>query len=320
MKAYALTVPEQPAAYVDIPDPEVPTDGALIRIHAASVNGADIHEASGLLTSMMPHEFPVVVGRDFSGVVEVIGDRETRFAVGDEVIGFVPITPPLHHGSWAELLPAGPEISLARKPASVSFDVAAAIPLAGASALDLMDAVNLTSGDTVVVSGATGGVGSFVVQLAAQRGATVIATAKAGDEDAYVRSLGATDTVDYGSGDVVEALRTRFPDGIGVLIELVHRDDAFTPMAALVRDGGRIATTMGAADVEGLAARGVRATNVMADPTPDKLAQLAKHVDDGTIKVPLQKTFPIENAAAAIGAFTAGTVGKLVLSVDVSRS
>lgn len=315
MKAYALTTPGKPAALVDLPDPESPAGGALVRVRAASVNGMDVYQASGALASMMPHDFPVVVGRDFAGVVEAVGDGRTDVSVGDEVIGFIPATPPLHVGSWAELVPAGPDVPLARKPAGLSDEVAAAIPLAGATALDVLDAVDLEEGDTVVVAGATGGVGSFVVQFAAHRGATVVATALAGDEEAHVRALGAGETVDYAEGDVAGALRTRFPDGIDVLIDLANRDDPFTELASLVRDGGRIATTMGAADVEALAARGVRATNVMATPTPEKLTEVAEHVDEGSVRVKVQETFPLEKAGAAIGAFAAGTLGKLVLKV-----
>jgi NADPH:quinone reductase-like Zn-dependent oxidoreductase len=316
VKAHALTAPDQPAALIDLPDPQAPAGGALIRVHAASVNGMDVYEANGYLVSMMPHDFPVVVGRDFSGVVEAVGDGRADLDVGDEVIGFIPSTPPLHAGSWAELLAAGPDVAIAPKPANLSFEVAAAIPLAGATALDLIDAVELKEGDTVVVSGATGGVGSFVVQLATHRGATVVATARAGDEDAYIRSLGAGETVDYGAGDVVEALRQRFPNGIDVLVDLVNREEAFAAIAALVADGGRIATTMGAADVESLAERRVRATNVMALPTADKLAELAQMVERGTIRVEIQRTFPLGSATEAVAAFASGTVGKIVVKVE----
>jgi NADPH:quinone reductase len=317
MKAYALTTADQPAALVDLPDPEVPAGGALVRMRAASVNGVDVGQAAGYLVSMMPHDFPVVIGRDFAGVVEAVHAGRSDVTVGDEVLGFIPLTPPLRVGSWAELIPAGPDVALARKPAALSFEVAAAIPLAGVAALDLINAADVRQGDTLVVIGATGGVGSFVVQFAAHHGAKVIATAKAGDEETHVRALGATETVDYAEDDVVEALRSRFPDGIDVLIDLVNRDaEAFTAISSLVRDGGRIATTMGAADVDALATRGVRATNVMATPTTDKLTEVAEHVAEGSVRVEVQETFPLADAGAATAAFTAGTVGKLVLTVE----
>ena len=316
MKAYALTTPDEPAALVDLPEPETPAGGALIRVRAASVNGMDVHQAAGYLVAMMPHDFPVTIGRDFAGIVEAVGEGRADLAVGDEVMGFIPPMPPLHAGTWTELLPAGPEVALARKPAGLSFEVAAAIPLAGAAALDAVNSVDIKEGDSVVVAGATGGVGSFVVQLAAQRGATVAATARAGDEETYVRSLGAAETFDYAGGPVAEALRTRFPDGIDVLLDFVNRDPAaFTEMASLVRDGGRVATTMGAADVEGLTARGVHATNVMAVTTGEKMTDIARDVQEGRLRVEVQQTFPLDDAAAATAAFAAGTVGKIVLTV-----
>ena len=203
MKAFALIGADQPAALVDLPDPEVPAEGGvLIRARAASVNGFDVFEANGYLVPMMPHDFPVIVGRDVAGVVEAVGPGTTDVAIGDRVMGFIPSTPPLHRGTWSELVPAGPDVVITPMPAGLSFEVAAAIPLAGATALNSVDAAKVVAGDVVLVVGATGGVGSIAVQLAAQRGATVIATAKAGDETAFVRSLGAIETIDYATVDV----------------------------------------------------------------------------------------------------------------------
>ena len=315
MKAYALTAPDQPAALVDLPDPEVPDGGVLIRVRAASVNGIDLYEANGYLAQAMPHDYPVVVGRDLAGVVEAVGKGRTDVAVGDEVIGFVPTTPPLHVGTWAELVPAGPDVVLTPKPSTVSFEAAAAIPLAGATALDSVNAARVGAGDVVLIVGATGGVGSFAVQLAAQLGATVIATAADGDDAAFVRSLGAAETVDYKSADVVKEVRARHPDGIDVLLDFVDRDDAFNAVCTLVKEGGRIATTMGAADEAALAAGGATGTNVSGRPTSEKLASLAAQVADGTLRIEIQQTFPLEEAAGALEAFAGRTIGKIVLVV-----
>ena len=118
MKAFALIGADQPAALVDLPDPEVPAEGGvLIRARAASVNGFDVFEANGYLVPMMPHDFPVIVGRDVAGVVEAVGDGTTDVAVGDRVMGFIPSTPPLHRGTWSELVPAGPDVVITPMPA-----------------------------------------------------------------------------------------------------------------------------------------------------------------------------------------------------------
>lgn len=315
MKAFALTSPESPASIVELPDPDLADDGVLIRVRAASVNGFDVFQANGYLIPMMEHVFPTVVGRDFAGVVEAVGSSRTDVAAGDEVLGFVTSAPPLHDGTYAEFIAGAGNLVLAPKPVGLSFEVAAAIPLAGATALDSVDAVDIGPGDTVVVAGATGGVGAMAVQLAAQRGATVIATARAGDEERFVRALGASETVDYGAGNVAEAIRARFPDGVTALIDTVNREDAFTQMAELVRDGGRIATTLGTADVDGLAARKVRATNVMGTPTAESLALLAEQVAAETLRIEIQGTYPLADAASAHAAFMAGTRGKLVLAL-----
>jgi NADPH2:quinone reductase len=312
MKAFAITSPDQPAAMADLPVPELAPGAVQIRVRAASVNGFDVYQASGQLIGMMEHALPTIVGRDFAGVVEAVGSARTDVAVGDEVLGFIPSAPPLHDGTYAELV-TSPNVVLTRKPTRLSFELAAAIPLAGATALDAVDAVKAGPGDVVVVAGATGGVGSFAVQLARQRGATVIATARSGDEEAFVRGLGASDAIDYSAGDVAGAIQAKHPDGVTALIDVVNRGEAFGPMAALVRDGGRIATTLGAADVDALAGRNVRATNIMGSPTTEKLATLAEAADSGSLRVEVQRTYRLEEANEALQAFGAGTLGKLVL-------
>jgi len=315
VKAFALTAENQPAGLTDLPDPELAPDAALIRIHAASVNGFDVYQASGGLMAMMPHELPTVVGRDLAGVVEAVGAARTDVAPGDEVLGFIQSAPPLHLGTWAEAVAGGAKLVLARKPAGIDWVTAAAIPLAAATALDAVDAVEPRPGDAILVMGATGGVGAFAIQLAAQRGARVIATAKPGEDDAFVRSLGATETIDYTQSGLGDTVRRLVPEGLAGLIDGVSRAEAFMPLAALVRSGGRAATTLGAADVDALAARGVRATNIMGSPTRAKLESLAAQTAAGTLQVPVQATFSLTDAHEALEAFGAGTRGKLVLTI-----
>lgn len=312
MKAFALTAPDQPAALTDLSQPEVAPDAVGIRVRAASVNGFDVYQASGALMGMMEHALPTVIGRDFAGVVDAVGSERTDVAVGDEILGFIPSTPPLHDGTYADHVVTS-NVVLAPKPTGLSFEIAAAIPLAGATALDAVEAIDIGPGDVVLIAGATGGVGSFAVQLAAQRGASVIATARPGEEEAFVQSLGASDTIDYSDNDAAAAVRAKHPDGVTALVDLVNREEAFTAIAALVRDGGRIATTLGAADVEALAKRNVRATNIMGSPTPQKLTTLAEAVASGSLRVEVQKTFPLDRSDEALQAFSGGTLGKLVL-------
>jgi len=236
MKAIALESPDRPASLINIPKPEVGEADVLVAVRAASVNGFDVYQANGYLFGMMEHALPTVVGRDFAGVVEAVGPSVREFAPGDEVFGFVPTVPPLKSGAFAEYVSGGPELVLARKPAQLDFHDAAALPLAGSAALDLLGAIDGRQGDIVLIVGATGGVGSLAVQLAAQSGLTVIATARP-DEDAFVRELGATDTIDYSSGSVADAVRSRHPGGIAALIDLVDQKEALTELASVVRPG-----------------------------------------------------------------------------------
>ena len=312
MKAFALTTPDQPATITELPDPELTPDGVRIRVRASSVNGFDAFQATGGLMGMMEHALPTVIGRDFAGIVEAVGAGRTDVAVGDEVLGFIPSTLPLHDGTHADRIVTS-NVVLARKPAGLSFETAAAIPLAGSTALDAVEAINPQAGDVVLVVGATGGVGSVAIQLAVKRGATVIATARPGEEAALVEALGAAETVDWSAGDVAATVRAMHPDGVPAVIDTVNRGDAFGPIADLVSDGGRIATTLGTADVDALAERGVRATNVMGAPTPEKLTTLANAAAAGSLRVHVQRTFPLDDADQAIQAFTAGTLGKLVI-------
>jgi NADPH:quinone reductase-like Zn-dependent oxidoreductase len=211
---------------------------------------------------------------------------------------------------------SGESAVLARVPAGLSLEVAAAIPLVGATALDAVEAVEVGAGDVVLVAGATGGVGSVAVQLASQRGARVIATAKAGREEQFVRELGASEVVDYSAGDTAEAIRALAPERVAALIDVVNRDAAFASMVGLLGKGARVATTQGVVDVDALASRGIRGTNIMGTPTPEKLATLAEQVASGTLQISIQETFPLERAEDAIRAFSAGTLGKVVLTVS----
>lgn len=314
MKAFALESNDKPAALVTIPKPEVGEADVLVAVRAASVNGFDVYQANGFLFGMMEHALPTVVGRDFSGVVEAVGPGVGEFATGDEVFGFIPSTPPLKSGAFAEYVAGGRELVLAAKPADLDFHDAAALPLAGSAALDLLEAIDGHEGDVILIVGATGGVGTMAVQLAAQRGLTVVATARP-DEEAFVRELGATDTIDYSAGSVSDAVRSRYPDGVAALIDLVDQKDALTELAAVVREGGHVATLLGAADIDQLATRGVIGHNVNAAPSADKLRLLGELASSGALRVPIQAVYSIDQAGDAFQAFQQGTRGKLVLRV-----
>lgn len=295
----------------DVPVPE-PVDGeVLIRVRAAGVNPFDWKVADGALKDQMEHSFPLILGFDAAGTVERVGDGVDAFSEGEEVFGML-FKVPLGSGTYAEYVTA-PAAILAKKPSSVGFGEAAALPMPGLTAMNLVEATDPKEGETVLVVGATGGVGSFVVQMAARRGARVIATARP-ENETYARSLGAEEAVDHTMGDPVGAVRAAHPEGADVVISGA---EALGPLASrLLGEGGRLATTQYAADVEGLAARGVKATNVATAPDAEKLQEIARLVDAGGLAVVLEKAVPLEEAAEALEESRAGHVrGRMVLTV-----
>jgi NADPH:quinone reductase-like Zn-dependent oxidoreductase len=303
-----------PVALMDLPTPEIGVGEVLIRVRAAGVNPFDWKVADGELKDVLEHRFPLILGFDAAGVVERVGADVTELAEGDEVYGYL-FKSVIGGGAYAEFVRA-PAAIVVRKPESVSFTEAAALPVPGLTAMDLVDTVDPKEGETVLIVGATGGVGSYAVQLAARRGAHVIATARQANE-AFARELGASETVDHTNGDLLNAVRMTHPGGIEAIIDVVSKRDTLSRLAGLVKEGGRIASSVYAADVESLAQRGIKATNVGVHPDARRLEELSRMVDAGELTVRLERTFPLERAPEALDESRTGHVrGKIVLLVD----
>jgi NADPH:quinone reductase len=297
-----------PVLSEDHPDPAPGDDEVLVRVQASSINPVDAAIAGGMLNGMFDHEFPVVLGRDYAGVVEAVGSGVTRYSAGDEVFGYLMhANPTVRDGGWAELLVVPEDTGIARRPSSVELAAAGAAPLVGITALAAIDALELSEGDSVLIVGATGGVGSFAVQLAAAAGATVIAPALAEDEE-YLRGLGVTERIDR-EGDVAAAVRERHPEGVDALLDLVsYAPDGFDAHAAALKDGGRGATPLGAAG------DGPGRTNVMAANTTENLERLAGLLEDG-LQVPIQRSFDLAEAGDGLQALGTHNQGKLALRI-----
>jgi NADPH:quinone reductase-like Zn-dependent oxidoreductase len=307
MRAFTLDgFDAQPALRGDLPEPEEAGDNELLlQVQASSVNPVDVFIAAGALNGMAEHEFPIILGRDFAGVVEQVGSGVSRYAAGGEVFGFLPhANPTVRDGSWAERITIPEDNFVAVKPQSVDFAHAGAAPLAAITAIAAFDALGPTDGDTVLVIGATGGVGSFFVQLAAAAGANVVAPALPEDHE-YLRGLGVGELVDRNS-DIVAAVRELHPDGVDVLLDNVSQ----TPDASVLRDDGRLASPLGAAG------EGNGRFNVAAEPTPANLQRLAELLDSGKLRVPIQRSYALEQVGEALQALpTAHTQGKLGLTI-----
>jgi NADPH:quinone reductase-like Zn-dependent oxidoreductase len=303
-----------PIALMELPTPGIGVGEVLIRVRAAGVNPFDWKVADGELKDDLEHRFPLILGFDAAGMVERVGADVTKLAEGDEVYGYL-FKPVIGGGAYAEYVSA-PAAIVAKKPESVRFTDAAALPVPGLTAMDLVDAVDPKEGETVLIVGATGGVGSYALQLATRRGARVIATARKANE-AFARELGATDTVDHTRRDLLDAVRMTHPSGIEVIIDVVSEPDVLGRMAGLVKEGGRLASSVYAADVESLAQRGIKATNIGVQPDARRLEELSRMVDAGELTVGLERTFPLEKAPEALKESRAGHVrGKIVLLVD----
>jgi len=312
MRAFTLdSFDAPPALREDLPAPQPGATDLLVRVHASSVNPVDGAIASGTLREMMEHEFPVVLGRDYAGVVEEVGSGVSRYELGDEVFGFVlHANPTVSVGSWAELIVLPEDNYVARRPTSVEVAEAGAAPLAGITALLCIDALELAEGDTVLIVGAAGGVGSLAVELAAHAGAAVIAPALPADEE-YLRGLGVSELLDRGA-DVATAVRKRHPDGIDALLDVVsYSPDDFNANAAVLKSGGRASTPLSAGG------DGPGRTNVMAIPSAENLERLAQVLDDGVLKVHLQGSYTLDQAGEAMNALGAThTQGKLGIQVS----
>ncbi|MGC5166082.1 NADP-dependent oxidoreductase [Luteimicrobium sp. DT211] len=289
----------------DQPVPPVGPDAVLVRVHAAAVNPVDLYVRAGGLDALMAIQFPVVPGWDVAGVVERVGLDVPELAVGDEVFGYVR-KDWVHGGTFAEYV-AAPVRTLARKPAALSFEAAAAVPLAGLTAYQTIVRSGLGAGQTVLVHGASGGVGSFAVQIARSLGARVIGTASDRNHE-YVRGLGA-EPVAHGDG-LVERVRALAPGGVDVLLDYAgHGVVADAPR--LLAPGGAAVSVIDASvrELPGGIYAWVR-------PSSSDLAELARLADDGALRVHVDRVLDLEEAAEAHRLVEAGGVrGKVVVRV-----
>lgn len=310
MQAMALTEYGDPEVLTvtEVDDPTPGPDTVVIDVKAAGVNPVDWKLVAGYLRGAFPHYLPLVPGWDVAGIVSAVGPAVQEYAVGDEVIGYVRHDHMAANGAYAEKISAHPR-HLAPKPTSVDMGAAAALPLAGLTALQSLRLAGVGEGDTVLVHAAAGGVGLFAVQLALHLGATVIGTASASNHD-HLRSLGAT-PVAYGEG-LVDRVRAIAPDGITASVDYVGTAEAIDAAAQLITDRSRSVS-----NVDGAAITKAGGRYSFVRPQADDLAHLAGLVDQGVMTIEVQQTFPLADAAKALRTNMDGHVrGKLVLVVD----
>jgi len=290
---------------LDVVEVERPVPGArevLVRVKAAGINPGEASIRQGALHDRWPATFPSGQGSDLAGVVEEVGPGVGGFDTGDEVLGWTD-----QRASHAELVLV-PEDHLVRKPARVSWEAAGALFVAGATAFAAVRAVGASSGDTVVVSGAAGGVGSLAVQLAAHAGSKVIGLASDRHHE-WLRAHGVV-PVTYGEG-VAERIRSAAGDGVDAFIDTFG--DGYVRLA--VEELGvapeRVDTIIDWAAAEQY---GTKTDGSMAGASAEVLGVLAKMIDRGELEVPIAGTYPLEDVREAFRQLEQRhTRGKIVL-------
>ncbi|MEU4352324.1 NADP-dependent oxidoreductase [Streptomyces sp. NPDC023838] len=289
---------------VDLPDPKVAPGEVLIRVKAAGVNPVDWKLAAGYLDPIMEVAFPLISGWDVSGVVEAVGLDVPEYQVGDEVFAYAR-KDWVQQGAYAELV-AAPVRCVARKPAALSWEEAAGVPLAGLTAYQSVQRAGVTAGETVLVHAAAGGVGAFAVQILVALGARVIGTASERNHE-FLRGLGA-EPVTYGDG-LEERVRALAPEGVDAALDFVG-GGVVDLSQALLKQRERIVSIADQTAVE----KGGH--SLWVRPVSEDLTELARLADAGKLKVNVERTFPLAEAADAWRLNQEGrTRGKIVLTV-----
>jgi NADPH:quinone reductase-like Zn-dependent oxidoreductase len=289
----------------ELPEPKTHVDSVLIRVRAAGLNRADAAIQAGALDSAVETYFPVVPGWDIAGVVERSGPGAPEFAPGDEVIAYIRGDVNRAHGGFAELVSADVR-SVARKPGTLSFTQAGGLPLAALTAWQgIVGALKVERGETVLVHGAAGGVGSLAVQIARARGARVIGAGAPVDHD-YLRELGA-EPVTPGEGLTGQVLSLA-PDGVDAMFDTIG-GGALAASAKAGRPDARLAS---------IAEPGVPGSaDVFARMNRDDLTAVTALAEAGLLSVRVGAVFPLDKAAEAQHAFAAGSSrGKVVLEIS----
>ncbi|MGW2023337.1 NADP-dependent oxidoreductase [Streptomyces decoyicus] len=313
MRAVAVSAFGEKPQLMDLPQPEPGPGEVLVRLSAAGLNPVDWKIADGMFGDAMPVAFPLVLGSDGAGEVLAIGDGVRRFTVGDAVFGQFQ-RPDQGGGSYCELAVTD-ESRLAHAARSVTYATSAALPTAGMTAYNLVEETRVTEGTRVLIVGATGGVGTFATQLAAGRGAEVIATARPAKAE-LMRTLGAAETVDHTAGPLADQVLAAHPDGVDVLIDMIGGPAEFAGLTRTVRDGGTAVSLLGSADADELTEHNLRGFNFVNRPSPQLLEILAGHVDAGRLTVLVGREVGLEEAPEALETSRTGRAqGKTVLAV-----
>ncbi|CAL9324435.1 NADP-dependent oxidoreductase [Streptomyces sp. SudanB66_2053] len=285
---------------VDVPPLTAGPGQVRLAVRAAGVNPIDWKILNGLARHVIPVDFPAGLGSDVAGVVDQVGEGVTAFSIGDEVLGSS-LTPSYAQSALASVA------ALVAKPASVPWEVAATLAGAGITAWQALEKLKVAAGETLLVHGAAGGVGTFAVQLAVARGARVIGTASERNHE-RLRSFGA-EPVTYGTG-LVDRVRAISPRGVDAVLDTSGRGEI--PDSIELAGGPARVLTLVAFDAVSL---GIQVQ--MTDPGAggsEALRGILALVEAGRLHVPVAGTYPLDEVAAALAVSQSGHPGgKLVV-------
>jgi NADPH:quinone reductase-like Zn-dependent oxidoreductase len=314
-------------AVEEVPIPRPGPGQIQVRVVAAALNPADLRSLSGVLAELAPLRFPHIPGSDFAGTVTEVGAGVDRFAVGDEVFGLglpraasrmasLMSTPQsLTTGTMAEYAVFEADTpALAFRPPGLAPERAATLPIVGLTALSLLRRGRFRAGETVLVIGATGGVGSAVVPLLAAAKVYLVATASPANED-YVRGLGAHEIIDHRSVDIADETARRLPDGVDAVVNLALPGERLVELSRVIRLGGRLLNVAyPSPDPTAFGGR-ISVDTVYGTAGPGDLDELAARALDGTLPSAISRRYPLTAGALAFHELDQlHTRGKLIVT------
>jgi len=307
MRAIAVNEYGAMPALMEVPDPQAGPGQVLIKVEAAGINPFDRMIADGALQPIGPAQFPLVLGVDLAGIVEAVGEGAGRFAPGEELFGVLLIAPWGSAGTYAERVAVSEDQPLARVPQGLDPIVAAALPTAGSTALEIVESLEPLSGKTAVLVGAAGGVGTIAVQLAKNAGAAVIGLASE-QHHQWLSSHGVI-PVTYGEG---VADRIRSAAGAAVDAFLDTHGGGYVELALEL--GVRPERIDTIADFQAGKKYGVKTDANAAGASAEVLGELAGLVDRGLLEIPIANVYPLDKVQDAYRELEQGhTLGKIVL-------
>src|SRR5438105_3439388 len=288
MKAVRLFEYGGPWVFEDVPTPTIARNEILVKIKSTAVNHLDLVKASGTARQILPIDLPWIPGHEFSGVVEQIGSDVAAYAPGDAVFAANETG-----GAYAEYLAVKPA-AIARKPSNLSFEEAASVPVASQTAWQgLFTHGHLEKRQTILIHGGAGAVGAYAVQLASHAGATVMATAS-GDDEAYLKSIGASRVINYREAQFEKVLR----DKVNVVFDLVGGDTQNRSFLVL-KEGGYLVSAVQPVSQEEAVKHRVTGAMMRLLPSGDVLGRIARLLEEGTLRPDVAKVYALQDAAQA---------------------